>query len=1477
MTVKRAHILFLIVLIVVLTNTIHSQFSDQHYLPVSIIDQGWSVDDPQYRLVTTETTPVNVVVKNPATNAILANLVVNPGSETRFDSPYQSTGGGLTYLGILMEGDGVFSVTGVGDPTTTTMGFAWVSKGRVGLGKEFRVFAPSNDFRVNGNYGNYYTVIASEACQVTFAGFPQGDGTYTLNTGECYTINAGNSNNEADFMDALITSTGNIAVLNQTIQFFNGGITASSGGSEDGSDMLVPTNMIGDHYVAQEIGTDYITVVGATDNTSIFVNGVLVDVINQGEYRTYDNTSWSANGTMEIEGSENFYCWQLVSNPQSGYVLLAPLGCGNNQNSSIVPTGNYTGQTLSIIANVGDVVSIGGNTLTPVSSSSDFDFYIETTYGGTAVHSITSNGPLNVTSTTYEGAGSTGATYAGWGNILPADTLELLTVACNGDSIEVIVNICGLEGKISAGHPISAYIGNPFLDTFAYQAKTLYTSVDLDSNTCEQLVFNLPLNIVNDSIHIVTNVIVGETLPLSNDSLASRCSPERSIVSLLIGYFDYSLSIIDGSCGGTGQLIIHTPYTYTYQLNNGTSTTDTIFSNLVTQTYNLEIFDSLMCMTDTQVLITSPPQITVDTTVNHVSCYGFSDGNIQMSPITGTTPFQYSLDGTNYNTASFIDSLVSGMYILYILDSNLCGDTLSIQINQPDQLLVNILPTNISCGGNNGEIFITPSLPNNSYTYSLNGNSFTLDSIFDSLTAGIYRVYYRDSNLCLDSTQITINDEDAVLVTSSFNHVSCYNLNDGNIKISPVTGKAPFIYSIDGSNYDTSSFIDSLSPNAYTIYIIDSNQCSDTLNIQINEPNQISASISTTDVTCSGNTGQIRISKTISSDIYTYSLDGVSFISDSIFDSLSSGSYQVYIRDTNSCIDSNQAIINTGGAINVSRTIKHVSCFGGTDGRIFHTPQIATPLIYSFNGQPFDSTSSFDGLSNGNYTIIVSDSSYSCLDTAVVTIIQPSPIQISVQATSISCFGLNDGKIITNAQGGTSPYTFSIDGSAFNILDTFDNLLANTYSLVVQDSNFCRDTIASIISQPALLSLNGVSNDISCFGAMDGQILVAASGGTLPYLYNINNGAFSNDSIFNSLNAGTYTIIARDSSSCSDTLSFPVQEPLPIVAIVLSDTCIMDSITIQELNTNGLLQYNWYINDQFSTGISSSNSITVLPPNDTKYVLVVADSNGCSDTTESYIHLTPVADFSVDTSAACFPYPFLFTNQSSYQSPVSCEWNFNGDIIQDCSSEIAYSFDNPGTYDVSLTLTDSNGCSSSFNQPAIVDLIASPQADFYYSPDEITSLNTHIEFNDLSSDASSFSWLINDSILSNNPFYTYSLTGDTLIEACLIVNNILSCSDTICKNIQIKNESSIYVPNSFSPNNDGINDTFLPIQLYRELIVYEFLVFDRWGELLFQTNNPNQPWDGINYKTDVYVWKVKFQSFDQTNVQVMHGHVTLVK
>ena len=528
----------LITIISILSLELTGQFSNKHYLPVSVINTRWSVDDPQYRLVSRETFNVTVTVRNARTSTLLATLIIPPNGEVAYNSPYTHTTMTSTSSnkGIVMEGNGRFSVTGLGDPVETTMGFAWVSKGGSGLGKNFRAYAPTNDFRTYASdiYGNFYSVIATKNCQVTFSGFPQGNGTFSLNAGQCYTLYAGNSDNENLFISGIITSTEDIAVLNQTIQFYNGGINANTtGGSDDGADMLVPIQNAGSYYVAQEVQSDYISIIGLYDNTTITINGILQATINKGQSRHYDGASW-VSSTMEIETNKPVYAFQLMSAPQSGYVLLPPVDdCGDQQTFSVIPSGNYNDQTLSIVSSLGASITIDGTPITPTSSNANYQFYIETSFDGTSPRIINSDKSLNVTASTYEGAGSTGTSYAGWGDVEAKDSIDLISSTCINDSIRFVVDICGNEGSISANYPVSLYLGNPFDSTISStRLSTKYTSTIIDNVTCEQFIFKAPSNIINDSLFIVSNADSSDSLPLNQDSISSRCSPNRSIISI---------------------------------------------------------------------------------------------------------------------------------------------------------------------------------------------------------------------------------------------------------------------------------------------------------------------------------------------------------------------------------------------------------------------------------------------------------------------------------------------------------------------------------------------------------------------------------------------------------------------------------------------------------------------------------------------------------------------------------------------------------------------------------------------------------------------------------------------------------------------------------------------------------------------------------------------------------------------------------
>src|SRR5205085_486837 len=190
-----------------------------------------------------------------------------------------------------------------------------------------------------------------------------------------------------------------------------------------------------------------------------------------------------------------------------------------------------------------------------------------------------------------------------------------------------------------------------------------------------------------------------------------------------------------------------------------------------------------------------------------------------------------------------------------------------------------------------------------------------------------------------------------------------------------------------------------------------------------------------------------------------------------------------------------------------------------------------SPYTYSIDGTNFGASGTFSSLAAGSYTVTVKDAN-GCTTTQAVTITQPAAAlnsSISSQ-TNVACFGGSTGSVTVAGSGGTSPYSYAIDGTTFGASGTFSSLGAGSYTITVKDAHGCTTTQAVTITQPASALGSSISSqtNVACFGGSTGSVTVAGSGGTSPHTYAIDSVTFDASATFNKLAAGSDTPTARD-------------------------------------------------------------------------------------------------------------------------------------------------------------------------------------------------------------------------------------------------------------------------------------------------------------------------------------------------------------
>lgn len=235
----------------------------------------------------------------------------------------------------------------------------------------------------------------------------------------------------------------------------------------------------------------------------------------------------------------------------------------------------------------------------------------------------------------------------------------------------------------------------------------------------------------------------------------------------------------------------------------------------------------------------------------------------------------------------------------------------------------------------------------------------------------------------------------------------------------------------------------------------------------------------------------------------------------------------------------------------------------------------------------------------------------------------------------------------------------------------------------------------------------------------------------------------------------------------------------------------------------------------------------------------------CSEnfTLDIVVNPSPIIDFEADLLQGCPPLEIQF-NDSSPTAGIAYEWDFGNGVISNDPFITSTVYTELGSYDVNLEVVFSENCKSTLNIPAFIEVFAPPEASFTYAPFVLSNLNSFVEFNNTSTgNIAEVSWDFDDGTTSNsyNPQTTFHLPGIYAVRLGVTSSN--GCVDSITQEITVNSQVNIYVPNAFSPNQDGVND-FFEVFTAGPIREYEIIIFDRWGGVKYQSNNIDDSWDG---------------------------------
>gem|GEM_PF-1009860 len=985
---------------------------------------------------------------------------------------------------------------------------------------------------------------------------------------------------------------------------------------------------------------------------------------------------------------------------------------------------------------------------------------------------------------------------------------------------------------------------------------------------------------------------------------ANNCSVVQSFVVAQPDSFAVQTAISNVRCfseaNGRIQLTVsgsNPPYFYEWSNQANTAQTQ----NLTAGNYTVTISDDSNCTTIKTYNITQPSAALAATAnVVNTTCNNVNDGSIQLTVNGGTTPYYYSWN-TGATTNS-IQQLSAGSYQATVTDANGCLTTSNSTVTQPDSLKLQAQINHVNCAGaNSGSIDLQPIGGTAPYIYNWSNGKVSQD--IQQLAPGSYNVQVADSRGCYatGSYSITQPQQLAIAGTPAVTNVGCFNATTGSIGLQIQGGTAP--YSFAWNNGQTTAHINNLSAANYSVTITDAAQCSLVINQAITEPTNIIVNMFKTDETCFKSIdGNAHASVSGGTPPYTYLWSNGG--NGRTIGNITKGNYTLTVTDANSCIVQSQAMILSPDSLNATASIKAISCSGKTDGAITLSVQggtspyqyqwsngtnnaninnlpigIYSAIVSDANGcstagsyavkqpdpiqlalnknditcnnqnngvinlnvnggiPPYtymwtnnETTTTISNLAVGNYAVTVKDANQ-CSKSDSTNIAEPSPITVAAIVTDANCFGEASGNIFTNSSGGVSPYNFVWNtGSTQKDLQ---QIAAGLYKLTVTDNNGCTRIAQATIAQPQPIQIQFAVQHNKCFGGNEGEVQAIVTGGNLPYNYKWSNGG--NMPSIKTVISGDYDLDIKDLKGCKAHATATVNQPSELMATIATKgvSCTSQNSGSATVVANGgtaPYQYIWMNGN-------NSSAITNLPAH-TVVSVDVKDANGCVINKIDTIREIPAMDIdaiirnisckkndigsiSVTIENGVAPYQYLWSNGQKTSSIVaSTAGNF------------------------SITVTDRNGCTITENYAVVADSGFSINT----IPAQTIKLGEIVELstNTTSSDIRSWMWTPAnfdaglDCSNCQSPNAQPKKTTSYLVRA--IDTKGCEAIDTVTISVIV--DHTIFTPNMFSPNGDGVNDVFEIYGNHDALKEYDIKIFNRWGEKIYQSSDPHFQWDG---------------------------------
>jgi gliding motility-associated-like protein len=929
---------------------------------------------------------------------------------------------------------------------------------------------------------------------------------------------------------------------------------------------------------------------------------------------------------------------------------------------------------------------------------------------------------------------------------------------------------------------------------------------------------------------------------------------------------------------------------------NGASTQD--ISNLNACTYTVEVIDNVSgCTASVTITLTAPEVMTLTlepteygTGDYFTSCSNANDGSIQVYVSGGTpdpigfAPYQYLFDwitdcsevdpagyGNNPN-ADFVTNLPGGSYGLNVYDANGCLATTCIDLLPPPPLASDPIVTNIDCNNPTGSI--TPNITGGPsgyilvWTGDIGTNNPNAPTLVD-LEAGTYTLYVTADigTACVDTFTYVIDETTAPTITIvEQSNVICNESCDAEIVFDITGGLNPYSVTLNGQAVDASSLpitVQDLCIGTYDILVIDEAGCSVSTTVLIDGPELLEATITSLiqdpnqpyDIQCYGDSvGSLVANATGGTGIYTYEWTNEAnevISSNAQVNNLAAGTYCVAITDesgctTNACYTLTQPDqpLSATYITSIYHDIYEVSCPDATDGAIDLTVTGGTPgYTYNWQGDGVDPSSEDQTeLGVGLYEVLVVDSN-SCTITLSITLSAPDPVLIGATLSqfdggyNVSCFEVCDGSIDANivSQFGNYALTWSGPDGYVSTDEDISNLCAGDYTINILDSLGCNYSNSFALIEPALLE-GTINTSLDCTtGAA--QLCVTVSGGSGNYSYLWETGTAIG--CIDVTEDGNYCVDITDSNGCAAQVCADADPSAPYNGSIVTTTdatCGLcnGAIDISVTGGTGTYDFDWSgavtdPTDEDQTDLCEGN-----------YSVVITDGNDCTITLSSSIEAGSLIDLIVSaTNVACFggSTGSISAQIANATLPLDVQWtDANNNPISDTLSVTELP---AGTYIFSYI--DAAGCADSepvtITENGALDIEATLSLFGEYNISEADGTDGSIAVT-VTGGTSPYEYQWSPAVGTTTENEVSGLIAGNY---SLVVVDENGCEiDTV---FSLTEPESLGLPTGLSPNGDGLND-FYVIPGVLKCEASDFKVFNRWGNVVFESTDYHNEWYG---------------------------------